>query len=76
MSLPDLKSLQRYNWYKLEHPEQIRSFECTDKDLNDFLHNDAVDYLNQLMGVTYIVVDESNDDTRLMFFDLKKILPQ
>jgi predicted GNAT family N-acyltransferase len=29
--------------------------------LNDFLFNDALDYHRQLMGVTYLIVDEAND---------------
>jgi GNAT superfamily N-acetyltransferase len=50
-----------YSQAKLEGREQIKSFECTDRDLNDFLFNDALDYLKQLMGVTYIWIDESKD---------------
>jgi predicted GNAT family N-acyltransferase len=50
-----------YAQYKLENREQIKSFECTDRDLNDFLFDDALDYHKQLMGVTYLWVDESND---------------
>ena len=50
-----------YSQVKLESREQLKSFECSDKDLNDFIFNDALDYHEQLMGVTYIWVDESKD---------------
>ncbi len=54
-------ALSGYSQYKLESRQQIKSFECTDGDLNDFLFNDALDYHKQLMGVTYVWVDESKD---------------
>ena len=50
-----------YSLCKLERSEQIKSFECTDKDLDDFLLDDALNYHSQLMGVTYLLVDESSD---------------
>jgi GNAT superfamily N-acetyltransferase len=54
-------AISDYSQAKLESRGQIKSFECTDRDLNDFLFNDALDYHKQLMGVTYIWVDESKD---------------
>lgn len=50
-----------YSLYKLERSEQIRSFECTDRDLCYFLLDDALDYHRQLMEVTYLLIDEPND---------------
>jgi predicted GNAT family N-acyltransferase len=50
-----------YEQLKLRHRGQLKSFECTDKDLNDFLFNDAIDYYDQLMGVTYVWVDKTKD---------------
>jgi len=50
-----------YSLHKLESRDQIRSFECTDRDLNDFLFDDALNYHNELMGVTYLLVDDSAD---------------
>ena len=50
-----------FQLYKLEDCNQIKSFECEDSDLNDFLFDDALDYHKQLMGVTYLIVDEKND---------------
>jgi predicted GNAT family N-acyltransferase len=54
-------TLAEYAWRKLERREQIKSFECTDGDLNDFLLDDALDYQSQLMGVTYLWIDEPKD---------------
>jgi hypothetical protein len=54
-------ALTDYSWEKLERRGQIRSFECTDRDLNDFLFDDALDYHSQLMGVTYLWVDETKN---------------
>lgn len=44
-----------FQLYKLEDCNQIKSFECDDTDLNDFLFDDALNYHKQLMGVTYLI---------------------
>ena len=46
---------------KLENSNQLKSFECNNADLNDFLFDDALDYHKQLMGVTYLIVDKQKD---------------
>jgi GNAT superfamily N-acetyltransferase len=40
---------------KLNRETPIPSFDCGDPDLNGFLADDAKDYYDQLMGVTYLV---------------------
>jgi GNAT superfamily N-acetyltransferase len=45
----------------------IESFDCEDKDLNDFLLNDAKDYLNSLLSVTYLL---QNKDEIVAYFSL------
>lgn len=60
-------ALSDYSRFKLESRQQIKSFECSDGDLNDFLFNDALDYQNQLMGVTYLVADKPNDTVAAYF---------
>lgn len=40
---------------KLGIGEKISFFNCYDEDLNDFLINEATDYSNALLSVTYIV---------------------
>jgi GNAT superfamily N-acetyltransferase len=43
------------NTIKLTPGSEIQPFDCGDEDLNKFLHEDAEDYYNELMGVTYSV---------------------
>ena len=40
---------------KLEADTEINSFESEDKDLNDFLRNDAKNYLKSLLAVSYVL---------------------
>ncbi|MDR3184863.1 MAG: GNAT family N-acetyltransferase [Prevotellaceae bacterium] len=40
---------------KLENDMEVESFESEDRDLNDFLLNDARDYLKSLLAVTYLL---------------------
>ena len=46
---------------RLDNEAEIRPFESEDKDLNDFLLNDAKDYLTSLLSVTYTI--QSNTET-------------
>jgi predicted GNAT family N-acyltransferase len=41
--------------HKLDYTYEIKSFDCGDPDLNDFLFNDAKNYLKELMAITYII---------------------
>jgi hypothetical protein len=52
---------------KLEADTKINSFESEDKDLNDFLLNDAKNYLKSLLAVTYIL--QIGDET-IAYFSL------
>lgn len=45
----------------------IPPFECEDKDLNDFLWEDAKNYLKELIAVTYLLIDPSTDRTVAYF---------
>jgi predicted GNAT family N-acyltransferase len=40
---------------RLNNDTEIKSFESDDEDLNNFLLNDAKDYLNSLLSVTYVI---------------------
>ncbi len=33
----------------------LKPFDCDDSDLNDFFYNDALDFLKQLLAVTYVL---------------------
>ena len=52
-----------FQLYKLDNSNQIKSFKCDDTDLNDFLFDDALNYRHQLMGVTYLIIDENKNKT-------------
>lgn len=39
---------------RLEEDTDLSNFSCNHEDLDDFLHNEAKDYTNQLLGVTYL----------------------
>jgi GNAT superfamily N-acetyltransferase len=44
---------------RLEEETQISSFDCGDDDLNDFLKNDANNYLTSMLAVTYLIKFET-----------------
>jgi GNAT superfamily N-acetyltransferase len=48
ISLPDCKTT------RLEITTPIKPFDCKDPDLNQFLFQDAQNYLKELLGVTYL----------------------
>jgi len=50
---------------RLSTGTRIKSFDCGDPDLNDFLFNDSRDYLTELYAVTYLF--EYGDDTVAFF---------
>lgn len=45
----------------------IKSFDCGNADLNDFLQNDAKAYASHLLAVTYLL---ENDTELLAFFSV------
>jgi predicted GNAT family N-acyltransferase len=46
---------QNIQFVRLENNTEIKSFESTDEDLNDFLKNDAKKYLSSLLAITYLI---------------------
>lgn len=52
---------------KFEERETIKSFNCGDTDLNDFLFNEAPLYSDALLAVTYVYED---NDKILAYFSL------
>ena len=51
--------LEKINIIRLEECTAITSFDCDDIDLNDFLHNDAKNYLRSMLAVTYLAKIEN-----------------
>lgn len=53
---------------RLEDSEKVSSFDCGDADLNDFILNESHLYRQELLAVTYVVVDTS--ENVLAYFSL------
>ena len=53
-------NIQDYSFIKLESESEIKSFNCGDADLNDFLFHDAKNYNEHLLAKTYILQTDSN----------------
>lgn len=61
MSLDDL------DFVRLENGYNIPAFDCGNSDLNDFLLTDALLYLRELIGVSYLYVDKKHNRTAAFF---------
>lgn len=48
------KHCNDYKIRKLSLDETVKSFNCGDNDLNDFIINDAKDYRKSLLAITYV----------------------
>ena len=51
--------LEKIAIVRLEEDTPISSFDCGDNDLNDFLQNDAKNYLMSMLAVTYLIKVEN-----------------
>ena len=60
---------KRYEVRKLSADEQVKSFNCGDADLNDFILNEAVPYRKAMLAVTYVFEDKVTKQT-VAFFSL------
>lgn len=58
---------KRYEVRKMTADEQIRSFNCGDLDLNDFLLNEAAPFRKALLAVTYIFEEKSTKQIAAFF---------
>lgn len=59
----------QFTFRQIEENLEIKSFDCGDADLNDFLVNDAKDYLKAMMALTYLLEDNSANKT-VAFYSL------
>lgn len=48
---------------QIDADTKIKSFDCGDADLNDFLISDAVNYYKSMMALTYLLEDNEADKT-------------
>ena len=53
--------LSEFSFVCLTSGHKLKPFNCKDSDLNDFFFNDAKNYQEGLLAVTYII--ETNDET-------------
>ncbi|MDR2564247.1 MAG: GNAT family N-acetyltransferase [Prevotellaceae bacterium] len=67
MNLRNLLTATNSRLIRLEEDTLIKPFESEDNELNDFLHNDARNYLTTLLAATYLI--QTNDET-LAYFSL------
>ena len=59
--------MQTLNLIRLSVAHTILPFDCGDEDLNEFLLNDAKNYLAKLLAVTYLL---ENEDRTMAFYCL------
>ena len=52
-----------FTFREIESEKEIKSFDCGDTDLNDFLVSDAKNYLRAMMALTYLLEDNSECKT-------------
>lgn len=52
-----------FTFRQIEADTEIKSFDCGDADLNDFLVTDAKNYLQSMMALTYLLEDEAKNKT-------------
>lgn len=50
-----------FNIVRLSRSHQLLPFDCGNQDINDFLNDDAFDYQDGLLAVTYLAVDKSHN---------------
>lgn len=62
-----MDKLQRFKFVPLAMDTPLLPFCCEDEDLNHFLEDDAKNYLEDLMAVTYLIVDEQNQQIAAYF---------
>lgn len=53
----------KFTFRQLDAGTTIKSFDCGDADLNDFLFSDASNYYNSMMALTYLLEDNEADKT-------------
>ena len=60
----------RYNVRKLTESVRIDSFDCGDADLNEFLLDESLLYLNEKLAISYIIENKDNPKDIFAFFSL------
>ena len=50
--------IEQFTFRMLDLDAKIKPFDCGDSDLNEFFQKDALNYLRQLLAVTYVFEDK------------------
>lgn len=53
----------KFSFRQIDTTTKIKSFDCGDADLNDFLISDAVNYFKSMMALTYLLEDTEANKT-------------
>jgi hypothetical protein len=53
----------KFTFRQINADTPIKSFDCGDADLNDFLFSDAVNYYKSMMALTYLLEDNDANKT-------------
>lgn len=56
-------AFENFIFRQINAETQIKSFDCGDADLNDFLYSDAVSYYKSMMALTYLLEDTKANKT-------------
>lgn len=59
-----------YEVRRLKKKEKVKSFDCGDSDLNDFILNESPLYRQTLLAVSYIVANKLNNYAASAYFSL------
>ena len=62
-----MEQMKHFEFVPLAMDTPLLPFCCDDDDLNHFLTDDAKNYLNDLMAVTYLIVDTQNQKIAAYF---------
>lgn len=55
--------LGNFTFRQIDANTTIKSFDCGDADLNDFLFSDAINYYKSMMALTYLLEDNQSQKT-------------
>lgn len=56
-------AFNKFTFRQIDADTQIKSFDCGDADLNDFLILNAINYYKSMMALTYLLEDNETDKT-------------
>ncbi len=59
--------VSQFSFIRLSVDYKIKPFNCNDDDLNDFLLNDSINYLKNLLAVSYLI---ENAEKTIAFFSV------